>query len=581
MDALKNFAYSLVATPPSPATSGTSLVVTAGQGALFPAAPFDATIWPSGVQPLSTNAEIVRVTAVATDTLTITRAQYGTTAQSITAGYQIAQTIDAHLLGQLAPLSGATFTGEVAGPDFNASGLTGATAGSRFVGATSSGAPTSGTFVKGDFIVDQYGKMWVCTASGTPGSWQSVGNGTVGTTGAVTATGSTQYSSAALPNNYNIVSGATATTNGGAGTAVILPFISYAGQCIWIDNTDSTHWLKIYPSTGQSIDSAGANNPVWIAPSAYWLGIVETTGASGNWASAVPSLNSDSNGNITVTYANGQTTFGLSSTTGTGGVVLDSNALMSSPTITAPIINTNSVGNTTLYSGSGTNTLYLPVASSDTLVSLAATQTLTNKTISGSSNTISNVSLTSGVTGTLPVGNGGTGLTSPGTSGNILTSNGSAWTSSSPAAAPGATVPTAATVWNGASYTNIGSVNSAFISSNFNSTASARTLAYMTLSVGTWLLTAQISANQTSNTSDTLSGYLSVTAGTLVSAGSYFGTGSGQDETITLSFSTAYTVASGTSTVTLGAQTLTANGNILAAVNGLANATGMTAVRIA
>jgi len=581
VDALKNFAYSLVATPPSPATSGTSLVVTAGQGALFPAAPFDATIWPSGVQPLSTNAEIVRVTAVATDTLTITRAQYGTTAQSITAGYQIAQTIDAHLLGQLAPLSGATFTGEVAGPDFNASGLTGATAGSRFVGATSSGAPTSGTFVKGDFIVDQYGKMWVCTASGTPGSWQSVGNGTVGTTGAVTATGSTQYSSAALPNNYNIVSGATATTNGGAGTAVILPFISYAGQCIWIDNTDSTHWLKIYPSTGQSIDSAGANNPVWIAPSAYWLGIVETTGASGNWASAVPSLNSDSNGNITVTYANGQTTFGLSSTTGTGGGVLDSNALMSSPTITAPIINTNSVGNTTLYSGSGTNTLYLPVASSDTLVSLAATQTLTNKTISGSSNTISNVSLTSGVTGTLPVGNGGTGLTSPGTSGNILTSNGSAWTSSSPAAAPGATVPTAATVWNGASYTNIGSVNSAFISSNFNSTASARTLAYMTLSVGTWLLTAQISANQTSNTSDTLSGYLSVTAGTLVSAGSYFGTGSGQDETITLSFSTAYTVASGTSTVTLGAQTLTANGNILAAVNGLANATGMTAVRIA
>ena len=39
------------------------------------------------------------------------------------------------------------------------------------------------------------------------------------------------------------------------------------------------------------------------------------------------------------------------------------------------------------------------------------TQTLTNKTINGSSNTITNVSLTTGVTGTLPVANGGTGNT--------------------------------------------------------------------------------------------------------------------------------------------------------------------------
>ena len=42
------------------------------------------------------------------------------------------------------------------------------------------------------------------------------------------------------------------------------------------------------------------------------------------------------------------------------------------------------------------------------------TQTLTNKSISGSANTITNVSLTSGVTGTLPVANGGTGITSLG-----------------------------------------------------------------------------------------------------------------------------------------------------------------------
>jgi hypothetical protein len=85
-------------------------------------------------------------------------------------------------------------------------------------------------------------------------------------------------------------------------------------------------------------------------------------------------------------------------------------------------------------------------------VTEAGTQTLTNKTINGSSNTITNVSLSTGVTGTLPVANGGTGATSltannvllgngtsaiqvvaPGTTGNVLTSNGTTWQSTAPA----------------------------------------------------------------------------------------------------------------------------------------------------
>jgi hypothetical protein len=47
-------------------------------------------------------------------------------------------------------------------------------------------------------------------------------------------------------------------------------------------------------------------------------------------------------------------------------------------------------------------------------------QTLTNKTISGANNTITNVSLTTGVTGTLPIGNGGTGQTTAGAAINAL-----------------------------------------------------------------------------------------------------------------------------------------------------------------
>ena len=56
-----------------------------------------------------------------------------------------------------------------------ATGLPGATAASRHAGATTSGAPTTGTFAVGDFIVDQSGAMWVCTVAGTPGTWQIVG----------------------------------------------------------------------------------------------------------------------------------------------------------------------------------------------------------------------------------------------------------------------------------------------------------------------------------------------------------------------------------------------------------------------
>jgi hypothetical protein len=47
-------------------------------------------------------------------------------------------------------------------------------------------------------------------------------------------------------------------------------------------------------------------------------------------------------------------------------------------------------------------------------------QTLTNKTINGSDNTITNVSLTTGVTGTLPIANGGTGQTTAGAAINAL-----------------------------------------------------------------------------------------------------------------------------------------------------------------
>jgi hypothetical protein len=98
MDAHKNFAYSTVATAPSPATTGTSLIVASGDGAKFPAVPFNCTVWPAGEQPSTANAEIVRVTNISSDTLTIDREEEGSSARTVIAGDQIAATITAKTL---------------------------------------------------------------------------------------------------------------------------------------------------------------------------------------------------------------------------------------------------------------------------------------------------------------------------------------------------------------------------------------------------------------------------------------------------------------------------------------------------
>jgi hypothetical protein len=104
-----------------------------------------------------------------------------------------------------------------------------------------------------------------------------------------------------------------------------------------------------------------------------------------------------------------------------------------------------------VYTGSAWVAAYV---SAEGFATLVGTETLTNKTINGSNNTLTNVSLTTAVTGTLGVANGGTGratltanniilgngtstvnFVAPGSNGNVLTSNGTTWTSAAPSAA--------------------------------------------------------------------------------------------------------------------------------------------------
>ncbi|MBI5369824.1 right-handed parallel beta-helix repeat-containing protein [Candidatus Uhrbacteria bacterium] len=87
----KNNAKSTLA---SGITSGaTSLSVQTGDGAKFPSAPFQVTLYSS--DPAS--GEIVKVTTVSTDTFTITRAQEGTTAQAWNAGDKVELLVTAKL----------------------------------------------------------------------------------------------------------------------------------------------------------------------------------------------------------------------------------------------------------------------------------------------------------------------------------------------------------------------------------------------------------------------------------------------------------------------------------------------------
>lgn len=59
------------------------------------------------------------------------------------------------------------------------SGLTGAMEPTRYVGGTPGGPPTSGTFERGDFVVDVTGQIWICVlGDGTSiGTWVAPGSG--------------------------------------------------------------------------------------------------------------------------------------------------------------------------------------------------------------------------------------------------------------------------------------------------------------------------------------------------------------------------------------------------------------------
>ncbi len=134
-----------------------------------------------------------------------------------------------------------------------AAALAGATATSRYSGATTGGAPVSGTFAVGDFIVDQTGSFWLCTVAGTPGTWVQLGAGSL------------------------IQSGA------GSPVGVVTPVGIGA---LYLDTTDGAVWVAINTTSGNWnpvggwISGAG-NFGVQLQPVYTDWAIEDTTGSIG------------------------------------------------------------------------------------------------------------------------------------------------------------------------------------------------------------------------------------------------------------------------------------------------------------
>lgn len=158
----------------------------------------------------------------------------------------------------------------------NLTGMTGATAATRWVGATASGAPVSGTFVAGDWITTLNAHVWICTTGGTPGAWADVGGGGGGGIDFGTNTGTylVVEASAADP-----VSGRSVylhdTSTGGDGAALV----SDSGAVFLLSG--ATDYFSIQDGTGATLLlAAGESSTIYNHSAAPILSTDEATGVT-------------------------------------------------------------------------------------------------------------------------------------------------------------------------------------------------------------------------------------------------------------------------------------------------------------
>jgi hypothetical protein len=97
------------------------------------------------------------------------------------------------------------------------------------------------------------------TSVTTTGALTVGGSSTLSITGTVSAAGSTQGDATALTKTYNIVT--TASANQG----IKLPDCAAGLETLILNETSAT--IKVYPATGETIDSGATNAAISLAPS--------------------------------------------------------------------------------------------------------------------------------------------------------------------------------------------------------------------------------------------------------------------------------------------------------------------------
>jgi len=285
----------------------------------MPVVPFYVTGTPPGSLTTLDNSEKLQVTNVTGDVLTIVRAQGGTTAQYIVAGWIIANSLYSNDI-----INGIT------GP----TGATGATGPNGVDGLTilnGSGVPASSLGINGDFYIDTTAHtVYGPKAAGAWGTATSI-IGPIGTTGSTGATGATGPTGA----DSTVVgpTGATGST-GPTGPTGITGATGTAGT----NGTNGVDGLTILNGSGAPASGLGVNGDFYIDTTAN---AVYGPKAAGAWGSATSIIGPT--GSAGATGATGsQGIQGIQGVTGTTGA-----------TGAAGTNGTNGTNGSTWYSAAG------------------------------------------------------------------------------------------------------------------------------------------------------------------------------------------------------------------------------------